>query len=130
MNGHKQFSVVIGDGNEWYLSKIQSMMNETFADVECSFCRTGEQIVNLCSSFQPDIVFIDYSIVGIHAFDVVKELRHKKFSGKVVMTSFFNDSIYGEKAIEAGSDEFIGKENIFEYLTKEIQHTSSALALA
>jgi DNA-binding NarL/FixJ family response regulator len=125
MNGQKHLSVIIGDGNEWYLNKIQSMMSETFVDVDCSLCRTGEQIVNLCSCSQQDIIFIDYSIVGIHALDVIKELRSKKVTGKIMMTSFYNDSIYGEKAIEAGADGFIVKDIFFEFLAKEIQRASS-----
>jgi DNA-binding NarL/FixJ family response regulator len=88
-------------------------------DREPDLCVCGEAegahsafhaITTLC----PDIVVLDISLSGPDGLDVLKELRLKTSSLPVLILSMHDESIYAERAMRAGSNGYIMKQEATE----------------
>jgi DNA-binding NarL/FixJ family response regulator len=88
-------------------------------DREPDLCVCGEAegahsafhaIATLC----PDIVVLDISLSGPDGLDVLKELRLKTSSLAVLILSMHDESIYAERAMRAGANGYIMKQEATE----------------
>jgi DNA-binding NarL/FixJ family response regulator len=88
-------------------------------DREPDLCVCGEAegahsafhaITTLC----PDIVVLDISLSGPDGLDVLKELRLKTSSLAVLILSMHDESIYAERAMRAGANGYIMKQEATE----------------
>jgi DNA-binding NarL/FixJ family response regulator len=63
---------------------------------------------------RPDIVVLDISLNGPDGLDVLKELRMKTASVPVLILSMHDESIYAERAMRAGANGYIMKQEATE----------------
>lgn len=66
------------------------------------------------NTLRPDIVVLDISLVGPDGLDVLKEIRMKSGSLPVLMLSMHDESIYAERALRAGANGYIMKQEATE----------------
>ncbi|RAP26987.1 DNA-binding response regulator [Candidatus Marinamargulisbacteria bacterium SCGC AG-343-D04] len=56
-----------------------------------------------------DIVLLDISLPGISGISVLKELKNRNFSGKIIMLSMFDEQDYGLQSIQYGAHAYLAK---------------------
>ncbi len=66
------------------------------------------------ASLQPDIVVLDISLNGPDGLDVLKEIRTKTGELPVLILSMHDESIYAERAMRAGANGYIMKQEATE----------------
>src|ERR1035438_7998421 len=66
------------------------------------------------STLQPDIVVLDISLNGPDGLDVLKEIRMKTANLPVLILSIHDESIYAERAMRAGANGHIMKQEATE----------------
>jgi DNA-binding NarL/FixJ family response regulator len=66
------------------------------------------------SALRPDIVVLDISLCGPDGLDVLKEIRAQSGSLPVLMLSMHDESIYAERALRAGANGYIMKQEATE----------------
>jgi DNA-binding NarL/FixJ family response regulator len=66
------------------------------------------------ATLQPDIVVLDISLSGPDGLDVLKEVRMKTASLPVLILSMHDESIYAERAMRAGANGYIMKQEATE----------------
>src|SRR5271168_5207265 len=65
-------------------------------------------------TLRPDIVVLDISLSGPDGLDVLKEIRMKTSSLPVLILSMHDESIYAERAMRAGANGYIMKQEATE----------------
>ena len=65
-------------------------------------------------TLQPDIVVLDISLAGPDGLDVLKEIRMRSGSLPVLILSMHDESIYAERALRAGANGYIMKQEATE----------------
>jgi DNA-binding NarL/FixJ family response regulator len=65
-------------------------------------------------TLRPDIVVLDISLSGPDGLDVLKEIRSKTASLPVLILSMHDESIYAERAMRAGANGYIMKQEATE----------------
>ena len=65
-------------------------------------------------TLQPDIVVLDISLAGPDGLDVLKEIRARSGSLPVLILSMHDESIYAERALRAGANGYIMKQEATE----------------
>src|SRR5258708_123531 len=65
-------------------------------------------------TLQPDIVVLDISVAGRDGLDVLKEIRMRSGSLPVLILSMHDESIYAERALRAGANGYIMKQEAAE----------------
>src|SRR5579863_5018953 len=66
------------------------------------------------ATLRPDIVVLDISLSGPDGLDVLKEIRAKSASLPVLILSMHDESIYAERAMRAGANGYIMKQEATE----------------
>ena len=61
-------------------------------------------------TFRPDLVVLDISLSGPDGLDVLKEIRMKTASLPILILSMHDESIYAERAMRAGANGYIMKQ--------------------
>jgi DNA-binding NarL/FixJ family response regulator len=88
-------------------------------DREADLCVCGEadgahSAFHAITRLKPDIVVLDISLSGPDGLDVVKEIRTKTTSLPILILSMHDESIYAERAIRAGANGYIMKQEATE----------------
>src|SRR5271156_2676363 len=74
------------------------------------------------ATLRPDIVVLDISLSGPDGLDVLKEIRMKSGSLPVLILSMHDESIYAERALRAGANGYIMKQEATEKVLTAIRH--------
>jgi DNA-binding NarL/FixJ family response regulator len=78
---------------------------------EAEGARSGLQAV---ANLHPDIVVLDLSLSGPDGLDVLKEIRMKSGDLPVLILSMHDENIYAERALRAGANGYIMKQEATE----------------
>jgi len=82
--------------------------------VVCGEADGAHSVFRAITTLRPDIVILDISLNGPDGLDVLKEIRTKTASLPVLILSMHDESIYAERAIRAGANGYIMKQEATE----------------
>jgi DNA-binding NarL/FixJ family response regulator len=80
----------------------------------CGEAEGAHSAFHAIRTLQPDIVVLDISLSGPDGLDVLKEIRVKSTSLPVLILSMHDESIYAERAMRAGANGYIMKQEATE----------------
>jgi two-component system, NarL family, invasion response regulator UvrY len=81
----------------------------------------GETACQLYLEIQPDVVVLDLSMPGIGGLDCIRRICNRDSSAKILVFSVHDESVYVNRAIEAGAKGYITKNSAPEILVEAIQ---------
>jgi DNA-binding NarL/FixJ family response regulator len=80
----------------------------------CGEAEGAHSAFHAIETLRPDIVVLDISLNGPDGLDVLKEIRMKTASLPVLILSMHDESIYAERAMRAGANGYIMKQEATE----------------
>lgn len=80
----------------------------------CGEAEGAHSAFRAIETLRPDIVVLDISLSGPDGLDVLKEIRTKSGSLPVLILSMHDESIYAERAMRAGANGYIMKQEATE----------------
>ncbi len=80
----------------------------------CGEAEGAHTAYHAIATLRPDIVVLDISLSGPDGLDVLKEIRMKTASLPVLILSMHDESIYAERAMRAGANGYIMKQEATE----------------
>jgi DNA-binding NarL/FixJ family response regulator len=80
----------------------------------CGEAEGAQSAFHAVATQQPDIVVLDISLNGPDGLDVLKEIRAKTTNLPVLILSMHDESIYAERAMRAGANGYIMKQEATE----------------
>jgi two-component system, OmpR family, alkaline phosphatase synthesis response regulator PhoP len=101
--------VLIADDNVQGAELLEAYLSDT--GYELRTAADGEQTLQLVKSWQPDIILLDIMMPRISGFEVCKRLRADPASKDVavLMITALDQPSDIERAVDAGTDEFLSK---------------------
>jgi|694.fasta_scaffold12557_4 DNA-binding NarL/FixJ family response regulator len=82
-------------------------------DVEPALQRISE----LC----PDLVIVDVSLKTGHGIDLIKRLRERNSTTKMLVISMYDEAVYAERSLQAGAMGYLNKQTARETLINAIR---------
>ncbi len=76
----------------------------------CGYAADMQSAVQLIASLKPDILIVDISLDGPDGLDLLKYIRTHDPSLPVLILSMHDESIYAERALRAGANGYIMKQ--------------------
>ena len=70
---------------------------------------TGEDALDRVPAVAPDVVAVDLQLPGMSGLEVVKRLRARGDGPSILVVSAHAESLYAERALEAGADGYLTK---------------------
>jgi DNA-binding NarL/FixJ family response regulator len=103
--------LIVEDHNE-LRSSLSGWLQSIFRDCNFMTSRTGEEAIDLASTYLPDIVLMDIQLPQMNGIEAMRRIKKISPQTQAVILSVHNFSTYREEAAAAGACAYINKHNI------------------
>jgi two-component system, OmpR family, alkaline phosphatase synthesis response regulator PhoP len=101
--------ILIADDNAANVELLEAML----ADVDCDFAVAvdGRDTLDKVASFKPDLILLDVMMPKLSGFEVCRKIKENPATKgtMVLMVTALNELGDIERAVEAGTDDFLSK---------------------
>jgi DNA-binding NarL/FixJ family response regulator len=80
-----------------------------------------EDALRIVTELKPDLVIVDVFLKGFNGVELVKQIKELYPDMKILMLSMHDEFLYAERAINAGADGYIMKQESSDDITKAIE---------
>ena len=118
----KKSRILIADDNSTNVELLEVYLSET--DCEMAVAVDGRDTLDKVASFKPDLILLDIMMPKLSGFEVCKQLKgDPKTSGiMILMVTALNELGDIERAVNAGTDDFLSKPVNKLELTKRVEN--------
>lgn len=114
--------VLIADDNQANRELLEAYLASVECDIEIAV--DGQDTLAKIKTFQPDLILLDVMMPKLSGFEVCKKLKQDPTSRKIMilMVTALNELGDIERAVEAGTDDFLSKPVNKLELVKRVQN--------
>jgi DNA-binding NarL/FixJ family response regulator len=110
----KKFRVLLVDDHPIVRQGLALLIDREADLFVCGEADGAHSAFHAMETLRPDIVLLDISLNGPDGLEVLKEIRMKSGSLPVLILSMHDESIYAERAMRAGANGYIMKQEATE----------------
>jgi DNA-binding NarL/FixJ family response regulator len=110
----KKFRVLLVDDHPIVRQGLALLIDREADLSVCGEAEGAHSAFHAIATLRPDIVLLDISLSGPDGLDVLKEIRMKTGTLPVLILSMHDESIYAERAMRAGANGYIMKQEATE----------------
>ena len=110
----KKYSVLLVDDHPIVRQGLALLIDREADLSVCGEAEGAHTAFHAIETLHPDIVVLDISLSGPDGLDVLKEIRVKSAALPVLILSMHDESIYAERAMRAGANGYIMKQEATE----------------
>jgi len=110
----KKYSVLLVDDHPIVRQGLALLIDREADLSVCGEAEGAHTAFHAIETLHPDIVVLDISLSGPDGLDVLKEIRMKSADLPVLILSMHDESIYAERAMRAGANGYIMKQEATE----------------
>lgn len=125
-DSNKPVNVFIVDDSEIVRDRLTSMLSEVPSINVVGFADNPLAATEFIIKSKPDVVILDIFLTGGSGIHVLKNIRGKKITAKVIMLTNYAQDEYRKKCFEEGADFFFDKSIEFDRVVDIIQRMSAA----
>tara|TARA_Y100000994_G_scaffold131440_1_gene107720 strand:- start:123 stop:557 length:435 start_codon:yes stop_codon:yes gene_type:complete len=113
--------ILIADDNEANVELLEAYLGGL--DVETSIAVDGQDTLDKVASFEPDLILLDIMMPKLSGFEVCQRLKSDQATSgiMILMVTALNELGDIERAVEAGTDDFLSKPVNKVELNKRVQ---------
>ena len=91
----------------------------------CGEAGEAHTAIEAIVALRPDMVIVDISLKGVDGIELIKKIRVRDEPLPILVLSMHDESLYAERALRAGANGYIMKEEPAEQLVRAIRHVLS-----
>jgi DNA-binding NarL/FixJ family response regulator len=110
----KKSRVFVVDDHPIVRQGLALMINRESDVMVCGEAETAQAAVQAIPTIKPDILIVDISLNGPDGLDLLKDVRTRYPELPVLILSMHDESIYAERALRAGAQGYIMKQEATE----------------
>ncbi len=101
--------ILIADDNQPNVELLEAYLSDVDCDIEVA--TDGPETLERVASFHPHLILLDVMMPGLSGFEVCKQLKENSETRKIMilMVTALNELGDIERAVEAGTDDFLSK---------------------
>ncbi|HMO83648.1 MAG TPA: response regulator [Lacipirellulaceae bacterium] len=109
MSDKSRDRVLIADDNEANVELLEAYLSDM--DVELAVAVDGQDTLDKAASFQPHLILLDVMMPKLSGFEVCQKLKSDPDTRRIMilMVTALNEHGDMERAVEAGTDDFLSK---------------------
>ena len=103
--------ILIADDREENCDLMEAYLSGLSMPVELAFARDGEETLQQVAAFRPDLILLDVMMPKRSGFEVCQQLKSSPETSRILilMVTALNELGDIERAVEAGTDDFLSK---------------------
>ncbi|MGH7869082.1 MAG: response regulator transcription factor [Candidatus Dormibacteraceae bacterium] len=106
--------ILVIDDHPIVRSGLTQLINREPDLAVCGDCEEMHAALSLIDDLKPDVLIVDISLNGPDGLDLLKTIRSKDPSLPVLILSMHDETIYAERALRAGANGYIMKQEATE----------------
>src|ERR1700684_3899635 len=110
----KKYRVLLVDDHPIVRQGLALLIDREHDLSVCGEAEDAHSTFHAIATLRPDMVVLDISLNGPDGLDVLKEIRTKTTNLPVLILSMHDESIYAERAMRAGANGYIMKQEAAE----------------
>ena len=114
VNATAKKRVFVVDDHPIVRQGLALLINREADLIVCGEAEDARTALRLVTNTKPDIVIVDISLNGPDGLDLLKEIRLNNVALPVLILSMHDESIYAERALRAGAQGYIMKQEATE----------------
>ena len=120
--GDERNKILIADDNQPNVELLEAYLTDVDCDIDVAY--DGQETMDKVTSFQPDVILLDVMMPKLSGFEVCKNLKdNPQTSGiMILMVTALNEQGDIERAVDAGTDDFLSKPVNKVELVKRVQN--------
>lgn len=87
----------------------------------CAEAGTYDEGLAAVDQFQPECVILDLSLRDRNGLEWIREVRARGFEGRILVLSMHDEGLYAEKALQAGAEGYVMKDQAEETLVAALR---------
>ena len=101
--------ILIADDNDANVELMEAYLSELNCDTEVAV--DGQDTLDKVASFEPDMILLDVMMPKLSGFEVCQQLKNDRATSGILilMVTALNEQGDIERAVEAGTDDFLSK---------------------
>jgi two-component system alkaline phosphatase synthesis response regulator PhoP len=105
----KTDKILIADDNAANCELLQAYLQDVDCEIKLSI--DGQDTLDKVASFEPDLILLDVMMPRLNGFEVCKKLKESPLTRRIMilMVTALNESGDIERAVVAGTDDFLSK---------------------
>lgn len=118
MSNYTAISVIVADDHEIFRQGFKALIGRTDELQVVGEAENGKELVQLVSTLQPDLAFVDIKMPLMDGIDATREITALAMGTRVIALSMFNDDVYVIDMLQAGASGYVLKNTHYEELIK------------
>lgn len=117
----KKSAILLVDDHPIVRQGLAQLINQEPDMVVCGHAEDGQGAFKAIAANRPDVVVLDLSLNGPDGLSVLKELRATDPGMPVLVLSMHDETLYAERALRAGANGYIMKQEATERVLEAIR---------
>jgi len=117
----KQSRVIVVDDHPIVRQGLTQMINRDGDLIVCGEAEEARSALQAIATLSPDIVVIDISLNGPSGLEILKTIRQTDPALRVLILSMHDEMVYAERALRAGANGYIMKQEATEMVLVAIR---------
>ncbi len=103
--------VLIADDNEANVELLEAYLGDSGLEVEIAVAVDGQDTLEKAAAFKPDLILLDVMMPKLSGFEVCQKLKGDPATRgiMILMVTALNEHGDMERAVDAGTDDFLSK---------------------
>jgi len=120
MNKKKQ-RVVVVDDHPMFRERLSQLINFELDMEVCGEAEDAQEGIRLIRETSPDLAIVDITLKGSSGLELVKSIKALSMATPVLVLSMHDESLYAERALQAGANGYITKNQATEEVFSAIR---------
>lgn len=112
-----KYRLILADDHAVFREGIKRMLEDSGQFVVVAQAGDGNSLLERAQAVPHDLILTDLSMPGANGFEAIEKLRKLLPESKIVVLSMHKDRDLFKKALQAGVNGYILKEDVFEQMT-------------
>ena len=91
----------------------------------CGEAETAEIAIASWQTNRPDVVVVDLGLRDMHGLRLIESIRSRDSGIRILVLSAYSEALYGERALRAGADSYINKQQAPTHIIEAIRTTAA-----
>lgn len=105
----KQIKVVLVEDHPMFRERLGQLINKDLQMVVCGEADNIQDAMRVIEEMKPDIAIVDITLSGSSGLELIKDLKARANPVPVLVLSMHDELLYAERALRAGANGYITK---------------------
>jgi DNA-binding NarL/FixJ family response regulator len=89
--------------------------------IVCGEAGDADEAIRVLDAKKPDLVIVDLSLKGSSGLELIKRIKSRTTTSKMLVSSMFDESLYAERVLNAGALGYVSKQEAMEKVVEAIR---------